>query len=99
MNEFDSARIGIKGDSNCDRCGMETDGNCCWDDVKVVKLQFQHTIASLLNADFSTPLAAPAYTDFTLGAIHQIISPTSKIAHSPPLIHGAIYIKNCVFRI
>ena len=100
MNEFDSASIGETGDNECDRCGMETDGSCCWDDVKVVKLQFQHTIAKLVQAQFSTPATEAATASvFDISAISELTPKKYFVAHSPPLGKQDTYLFNCVFRI
>ena len=100
MNELSSAKIGDHADDYCDKCGMETDGRCCWDEVKVVKLQFQHTIAKLIQAAFSVPVVPVNHTAFLLAPLNNFTPDTDNtIAHSPPLPEQDTYLKNCVFRI
>jgi hypothetical protein len=99
MNEFDSARIGAKADNECDKCGMETDGNCCWDDIEVKKLQVQHTVATPFVADFSTVSLTTENQDFSLPEVIELERPVYSPADSPPPNKKNIYLINCVFRL
>jgi hypothetical protein len=98
MDKLYSAHLGDKVDKVCDRCGMVTDGNCCRDEVKVVKLQLQHTIAKLITADHSPTIAIIDRPYFFLASnINKGARPVYNVDRPPP-DEQAIYIRNRVFR-
>lgn len=98
MDRFDSAEIGAKKNDKCGKCGMHKKG-CCWDDVKVVKLQTSH-LASKINIDnFSATTTQSLTTEFILSPFKNFSSNKNSIANSPPLSEQDIFLQNCVFRI
>lgn len=100
MNKLDSTQLGVAKDSFCNKCGMETDGSCCWDDVKVVKLPLQHTVTALINAIFSAPVLEINFTEYLFASINNF-DPVHyfPVDTGPPLSDQEIYLQNCVFRL
>ncbi len=101
MDKFDSVQLGSEEDDECGKCGMHSGENaCCFDDVKVVKLDDSHVAAQALLANFSLPPAIVQGFNFF---IDPPISPQDpwlfQMAHGPPWQEQKINIFNCVFRI
>src|SRR5688572_24231512 len=67
MDRFDSVQIGDSDSENCNKCGMHQGENeCCFDDVKVLKLKTSHLASDLLILAFSLPDAVSFTTEFLL---------------------------------
>ena len=98
MDRFDSAEIGAKKNDRCGKCGMHKNG-CCWDDVKVVKLQTFHLASKIKAGNFSAPAIQILTTEFILYPFKNFNSSKDSIAHSPPLSDQDTYLQNRVFRI
>jgi hypothetical protein len=99
MDKVNSVELGHSTSDNCDRCGMHKDGHCCWDDVKVVKIQSSHLNT---NTSIEIPSLAPALAtgyDYVLIRNFQVLQANDPIAHGPPLDKQDTYLTNCVFRI
>ena len=102
MDRFDSVQIGNSGSDTCGKCGMHQEENeCCFDDVKVLKLNASHLASDLLIPVFSLPHAVSFTTDFLLVPLLNFYrEDRSYLTHSPPLISlQDTYLQNCVFRI
>lgn len=100
MDRFDSARIGGSSSDECGKCGMHQDeSKCCWDDVKMVKLQTNHLASKALIAEFSVPVVKEFTTDFLLAPLYYLEEKTPVLAHGPPLSEQETYLQNCVFRL
>ena len=98
MDRFDSAELGATKNDRCNKCGMHKNG-CCWDDVKVVRLQTSH-LASKINIDeFAAPAIQSLTTGFILSPFENVSSAKNSFAHSPPLSEQDTYLRNRVFRI
>ncbi|RYZ46355.1 MAG: hypothetical protein EOO14_24695 [Chitinophagaceae bacterium] len=101
MDRLNGLEWGESDAEECGKCGMPTtdsDG-CCKDEVKVVKLDVDHTYAKQLTADFSLHLPAltPVNYLFTPSLIQ--IATEEPVAHGPPLSEQDTYLLNRVFRI
>ena len=102
MDRFDSVKIGDSKSDTCGKCGMHQGENeCCFDDVKVLKLNASHVSSELAVPSFSIPDILSFTTDFLLV---PLINPDREdrtfLTHSPPLISlQDTYLQNCVFRI
>lgn len=101
MDKIRSFQLGDVTDHQCSECGMpikDSDG-CCKDEVKVVKLTVDQTIAKLVTADFSLPAVPVAFTEFLFTPLINEQKTEEPIAHGPPLSGQDIYLQNRVFRI
>jgi hypothetical protein len=101
MDKIRSFQLGDVTHHQCSECGMpikDSDG-CCKDEVKVVKLQVDQTIAKLATVNFSLPAVAVTYTDFLFASLINEQKSEEPTAHGPPLSEQDIYLRNCVFRI
>jgi hypothetical protein len=100
MDKLDSVQIGAGNDEECGKCGMHTGKNaCCFDDVKMVKLDATHTATAALIASFSLPEAVAFTSEYLLAPFYNLVEEDFVIVHSPPLIKERTYLYNCVFRI
>lgn len=102
MNKLDSTRIYVSSDDDaCGRCGMHMEQNhCCWDDVKLVKLQTDHFATKLFVNDWTPALIVQPITGFLQSPFYNItrfanVQPDS----GPPLPAEDTYLRNRVFRI
>lgn len=103
MNRLASTQLFSSGKDVCGQCGMHNDDSngCCHDEVKVVKLELDHTTVPVITFDF------PAYdaaiippSEFIETAFYNINVEKHFHNHSPPLLSGQdTYIRNNVFRI
>lgn len=101
MDQFDSLQLGSEEDDECGKCGMHTGENaCCFDDIKIVKLDDSHLAAQALVANFSLPAAIVPVNNYF---IDPFIFPQEpllfQMTHGPPLAGLKINVLNCVFRI
>ena len=99
MDKVNSVELGDSASDTCDRCGMHKDGHCCWDDVKVVKIQASHITT---NYTIEIPSLAPAVMadyHYVLNHNFQAHQANDPIAHGPPPDKQDTYLTNCVFRI
>src|SRR5688572_7812235 len=99
MDRFDSAAIGTNSSDKCGKCGMHKDGDCCKDEVMVVKLQTSHIASANILADFTLSAIQDIQTEFLNTPFRNYTVITYSIAHSPPLSAQDTYLTNCVFRI
>jgi hypothetical protein len=100
MDRLDSAQIGERKADKCGKCGMHKNKHkCCWDDVKVVKLQTSHVASKGMTADFTLPAVVLTADGFLLSPFYNFTQSNKAIAHGPPLSEQATYLHNCVFRI
>ena len=99
MDRLASAQIGGKHDNKCAYCGMQKDGKCCRDDVKIVKLQTIHLVAKTIRPDFNLPVTIVTPTEFLLSPFYNFTQINRSVEHGPPLSEQETYLQNCVFRI
>jgi hypothetical protein len=99
MDRLACAQIGDNHSNKCPYCGMQKDGKCCRDDVKIVKLETTHLASNAISTNFSLHLIAVTTPEFFTAAFYNFSTPNRAIAHSPPLGRQDTYIQNCVFRI
>ncbi|HJW17406.1 MAG TPA: hypothetical protein VJ499_09800 [Flavisolibacter sp.] len=99
MDKVNSAQLGDKSSDKCDRCGMHKDGHCCWDDIKVVKIQTSH-LSSNNTVDIPpvSPVVISNHNHILLGHF-QARQANEPIAHGPPVSKQDTYLAICVFRI
>jgi hypothetical protein len=101
MDRLNGLEWGESDAAQCGKCGMPTtdsDG-CCKDEVKVVKLKVDHTLAKLLTADFSISLPAVLTAHYLFTPYLAKIATEEPVAHGPPLSEQDTYLLNRVFRI
>lgn len=99
MDQLNSAQLGEKTSGKCDRCGMHKDGHCCWDDVKIVKIQTSHLTP---NSSIEIPSMAPALVtrfSYVMVPAFNAVRTSYPIAHGPPINKQDTYLTNCVFLI
>jgi hypothetical protein len=99
MDQLNSAQLGEATSDKCDRCGMHKEGHCCWDDIKIVKIQTSHLTP---NATIEIPSLSPALVILFSNVIVPVFKTGQSnfpIAHSPPINKQDTYLTNCVFRI
>jgi hypothetical protein len=99
MDQLNSAQLGETTSDKCDRCGMHKEGHCCWDDVKIVKIQTSHLTP---NITIQIPSLAPALVtqfSYVMVPVFKTGQSNFPIAHSPPINKQDTYLTNCVFRI
>ena len=101
MNKVDSIELGDNSSDQCGKCGMhvEDSGGCCKDDVKMVKMQVDHSVAKTASPDFSLQLPGKAIHSDYLFAIANNTLNKYPLAHGPPLSDQDTYLLNCVFRL
>ena len=99
MDQFQSVEIGNSHDEQCGLCGMEKDGGCCRDEVKVVKLATTHLLSKNTVPDFSIPSDQILLTRFLFTPTINFPEAAPKIAHGPPPLEEDIFIQIRVFRI
>jgi hypothetical protein len=101
MNKVDSVQLGNTSTNECGKCGMHIDdsGGCCKDDVKMVKMQVDHSFAKMTVPDFSLQVASPIFDDSYLIPSLNTSEEKYPLAHGPPLSEQDIYLQNCVFRL
>ena len=99
MDRFDSAAIGTSSSDECGKCGMHKDGNCCKDEVMVVKLQTTHLASPNILGDFSLATVQIINTEFLVAPFRNYTIVTHSTTHSPPLSEQDTYLTNRVFRI
>ena len=101
MDRLNGLEWGESEAEECGKCGMPTtdsDG-CCKDEVKVVKLEVDHTLAKLLTADFSVSLPAVITANYLFTPYLTSLAIEEPVAHGPPLREQDTYLLNRVFRI
>lgn len=101
MGELDEVAIGHNDDERCGACGMETGiGNCCRDEVEVVKLAEAHYPAPALEPFFGIEAPVSELNEFLLSPFYNFQGSPGEAASPPPLLHEPpIHVLNCVFRI
>jgi hypothetical protein len=100
MDRFDSARIGDQSSDECGNCGMHNGKQeCCWDDVKMLKLHTDHLVSKALTVDFTVPVPKQVTHEYLLSPLVSSNEITPTVAHGPPLPGEDICLKFCVFRI
>ena|SRR5215212_3156838 len=101
MDKFINWSI-FNGDGDkCDKCGMKKDGGCCKDEHKFIKNNVDQNIVESA-VQFMQVLSVANSVAFinTSENYSSSLIEEYPICHAPPLISaGAIYIRNCVFRI
>lgn len=101
MDKFNGVGWGEALSDACGKCGMtitDSDG-CCKDEVKVMKLPVDQTIAKLVTVSFSTPVITTLPVSYLLPPPISDSITEKPVAHGPPLCKRDIYLQNCVFRI
>ncbi|NTS42263.1 hypothetical protein HRG84_15280 [Flavisolibacter sp. BT320] len=101
MDRLNGMEWGESDTKECGKCGMPTtdsDG-CCKDEVKVVKLDVDHTYAKQLTADFSLHLPAVITVNYLFTTPVFQLATEEPVAHGPPLSKQDTYLHNRVFRI
>ena len=101
MDKLDGIEWGEADSDQCGKCGMtitDSDG-CCKDELKVVKLKVDQTIAKLLKASFATPVVTSLPVNYLFTPPITDILSEEPVAHGPPLSKQDTYLQNRVFRI
>lgn len=101
MNKVESVQLGDTSSDECSKCGMHIEGSkgCCKDDVKLVKMNVEHSFASVLLADFSLHLPTESVATYYYVPFQNTIEESYPLAHGPPLNRQELYLYNCVFRL
>ena len=99
MDRLASAQIGSNHEDKCTYCGMQKDGKCCRDDVKIVKLQTTHLVAKTIGPDFILPVSIITPTEFLVSPFYNFTQISRGVEHGPPLSEQDTYLQNRVFRI
>lgn len=99
MDRLASTEIGHSDSDKCDYCGMKKDGNCCRDDVKMVKLHTTHLASKTVVPDFTLSVPVTVVAAYGASPYFSLTQTSRTVAHSPPLSRQDTYLQNCVFRI
>jgi hypothetical protein len=102
MDRLNSVQLGTSGDEDaCEKCGMSTEANdCCFDDVKVIKLVTTHMASSAISYDLPFDWNEIVFQQFDHEATENILEQERiYLAHAPPLKSPKPYLLNCVFLI
>ena len=99
MDRLASTEIGSGDSHKCDYCGMEKDGMCCRDDVKLLKLQTTHLTTPAVTTDFFSPLVTLLTPGYLITPFLNFTQVSHTMAHSPPVSEQDTYLYNRVFRI
>jgi hypothetical protein len=103
MNRLASTEWFTMEGKQCGRCGMEIHKShgCCHDEVKVVKMDDDQKIASIVSFELpSLDMPAQVPSDFISTSFYNGDVTTDPDNHPPPLLSGQdTYLSNCVFRI
>jgi hypothetical protein len=99
MDQLNSAQLGETNSDKCYRCGMHKEGHCCWDDVKIVKIQTSHLTPNTTIEIPSLALASVTLFNYVIVPVVETSQTNYPIAHSPPINKQDTYLTNCVFRI
>jgi hypothetical protein len=101
MNKLASTAIGHADEGSCGDCGMEkSDSHCCWDDVKLVKLQTDHFASKAFFAVTSPAIVATPIIEFLQTPFFNFSPlPIGYTDSSPPFHEQDIFLYNRVFRI
>lgn len=84
----------------CSKCGMKTNGGCCKDEFKVIKVNDNHQLAT--NQINFAPVFAALNNNYNITEPVSFDTDASLTTHnnSPPNSSGtSLCILNCVFRI
>jgi hypothetical protein len=102
MDRLNSVQLGTSGDKDaCDKCGMSREANdCCFNDVKVLKLEATHMASPAIFYDLSFEGHEILFQEFNHAATENTLE-REKIhpAHAPPLKSPKTHVLNCVFLI
>jgi hypothetical protein len=103
MNRLASTEFFATQGKECGKCGMtihKSDG-CCHDEVKVVKMEDDQKLTSVLSFDLASfDLPAQVPSPFISTSFYNSNVKAIPDQHPPPLLSGQdTYITNCVFRI
>ena len=101
MGELASVDYGHAKQENCGKCGMPDNGNaCCHTDSKLIKLQDDHQLSTVVFA-FTQPALEPVATLWHAVAVAEDHSSLVQSAiHAPPDIYSNhVYLVNCIFRV
>ncbi|MBB1285625.1 hypothetical protein HRH25_14660 [Flavisolibacter sp. BT320] len=101
MDKLNGIEWGEADSDQCGKCGMtitDSDG-CCKDEVKVVKLKVDQTIAKLVKINFQTPAISHFPVSILLSPPVTERINDEPVAHGPPLSKQDTYLQNRVFRI
>jgi hypothetical protein len=101
MNEVNNVKFGHSTNDECGKCGMPVEDNngCCKDEVKVVKMHADQTVAKLAIADFSLQTISFKVSEYQFTSLFTEIEQAEPVANGPPLSQQDTYLQNCVFRI
>ena len=93
--------IGRSSDSDkCGKCGMDSNDDCCKDEVKVVKADITANFIHSFTQAAKLMIALPGHQQFAensnVADQHRLYA----AIHSPPAsAQIPLFIRNCVFRI
>ena len=88
---------GCAGD-DCSDVPEEEDG-CCKDEIRLMKLKIDQTIAKLVQHHFSAPVIPTVSFSYLLPPPITDYITEEPVAHGPPLSEQDTYLQNRVFRI
>ena len=84
----------------CGKCGMERDGDCCKDEVKLVKADITANFVNSFTQAGKAEIILPDHQLFEYDFPLQDQGRVYSSIHAPPLVLPVpLYIRNCVFRI
>ncbi len=103
MNRLASTEFFASETKECPKCGMhiETSHGCCRDEVKIVKIDDDQKVNSLVSFDFPSLTAIiQKPSEFIATSFYNADNEKHYQNHSPPLLSGQdTYLQNRVFRI
>ncbi len=84
----------------CGKCGMERDGDCCKDEIKLVKADITANFVNSFTQAVKAEIILPDHQLFEYEFLKEDQGRVYSSIHTPPLISAVpLYIRNCVFRI
>lgn len=101
MDKLNGIEWGEADSDHCGKCGMtitDSDG-CCKDEIKLMKLKVDQTIAKLVQNQFSAPVIPALSFSYLLPLPIAEYITEEPVAHGPPLSEQDTYLQNRVFRI
>ncbi|WP_153797146.1 HYC_CC_PP family protein [Foetidibacter luteolus] len=100
MNELSSIDLHASENAVCGKCGMKKKGDCCKDEVKIVKISDAHKyVAAAFQFVFEAlPAEKTPLIQVQIPYDNSVV--VNSWAHGPPLVsQSPLYLKNRVFRV
>ena len=102
MDRLATTRFFVSEKKVCSKCGMNTQKShgCCRDEVKVVRLQQDQSMAHVVLSLKSPVAVFFVPSSFLVSSFYNAAETPQQLSHPPPLLTGQdICLTNCVFRI